>query len=177
MLSRVRLLATPWTAAYQAPPSMGFSRQEYWSGLPAPPQPRPPPVGPHPPPACPRVLILCSGAPRAGSPRSFRGCPRTGPSKPIHPSSVSWSERASRPPGRPGACSASRSPQRARLRFPRQREEDLGCALSRKVLPHRSSSGSLSHNSFNYSTIHLSGASPWPGCLGPVAGGGGLLRQ
>ena len=29
-LSRVRLLATPWTAAYQAPPSMGFSRQEYW---------------------------------------------------------------------------------------------------------------------------------------------------
>ena len=34
MLSRVRLLATPWTAAYQAPPSMGFSRQEYWSGVP-----------------------------------------------------------------------------------------------------------------------------------------------
>ena len=32
-LSRVRLFATPWTAAYQAPPSMGFSRQEYWSGL------------------------------------------------------------------------------------------------------------------------------------------------
>ena len=31
-LSRVRLLATPWTAAYQAPVSMGFSRQEYWSG-------------------------------------------------------------------------------------------------------------------------------------------------
>ena len=31
-LSRVRLCATPWTAAYQAPPSMGFSRQEYWSG-------------------------------------------------------------------------------------------------------------------------------------------------
>ena len=35
-LSRVRLLATPWTAAYQAPPSMGFSRQEYWSGSPLP---------------------------------------------------------------------------------------------------------------------------------------------
>ena len=35
-LSRVRLLVTPWTAAYQAPPSMGFSRQEYWSGLPLP---------------------------------------------------------------------------------------------------------------------------------------------
>ena len=32
-LSRVRLLATPWIAAYQAPPSMGFSRQEYWSGV------------------------------------------------------------------------------------------------------------------------------------------------
>ena len=35
-LSRVRLFATPWTAAYQTPPSMGFSRQEYWSGLPSP---------------------------------------------------------------------------------------------------------------------------------------------
>ena len=34
--SPVRLLATPWTAAYQAPPSMGFSRQEYWSGVPLP---------------------------------------------------------------------------------------------------------------------------------------------
>ena len=33
-LSRVRLLATPWTTAYQATPSMGFSRQEYWSGVP-----------------------------------------------------------------------------------------------------------------------------------------------
>ena len=33
-LSCVWLLATPWTAAYQAPPSMGFSRQEYWSGVP-----------------------------------------------------------------------------------------------------------------------------------------------
>ena len=32
-LSHVRLFATPWTVAYQAPPSMGFSRQEYWSGL------------------------------------------------------------------------------------------------------------------------------------------------
>ena len=35
-LSRVRLLATPWTAAYQAPPCMGFSRQKYWSGVPLP---------------------------------------------------------------------------------------------------------------------------------------------
>ena len=32
-LSRVRLFPTPWTTAYQAPPSMGFSRQEYWSGV------------------------------------------------------------------------------------------------------------------------------------------------
>ena len=36
LLSRVRLLATSWTAAYQAPPSMGFSRQEYWSRVPFP---------------------------------------------------------------------------------------------------------------------------------------------
>ena len=35
-LSHVRLFATPWTVAHQAPPSMGFSRQEYWSGLPFP---------------------------------------------------------------------------------------------------------------------------------------------
>ena len=35
-LSRVRLFVTPWTVAYQAPPSMGFSKQEYWSGLPFP---------------------------------------------------------------------------------------------------------------------------------------------
>ena len=35
-LSRVRLFATPWTVAYQASLSMGFSRQEYWSGLPFP---------------------------------------------------------------------------------------------------------------------------------------------
>ena len=34
--SRVQLCATPWTVAYQAPPTMGFSRQEYWSGLPLP---------------------------------------------------------------------------------------------------------------------------------------------
>ena len=35
-LSRARLVATPWTTAHQAPPSMGFSRQEYWRGLPLP---------------------------------------------------------------------------------------------------------------------------------------------
>ena len=34
--SRIQLLATPWTAAHQAPQSLGFSRQEYWSGLPFP---------------------------------------------------------------------------------------------------------------------------------------------
>ena len=36
-LSRVLLFVTPWTVAYQTPPSMEFSRQEYWSGLPFPP--------------------------------------------------------------------------------------------------------------------------------------------
>ena len=35
-LSRVRPFATPWTVAYQALPSMGFPRQEYWSGMPFP---------------------------------------------------------------------------------------------------------------------------------------------
>ena len=35
-LSRVRLFGTPWTVAHQAPPSTGFSRQEYWGGLPFP---------------------------------------------------------------------------------------------------------------------------------------------
>ena len=34
LLSHVLLFATPWTAAHQAPPSMGFSRQEYWNGVP-----------------------------------------------------------------------------------------------------------------------------------------------
>ena len=47
-LSRVQLFTTPWTAAYQAPTSMGFSRQEYWSGVPL---PSPPPrKHPHHPP-------------------------------------------------------------------------------------------------------------------------------
>ena len=50
-LSRVRLLVTPWTAAYQAPPSMEFSRQEYWSGVtsPSPSLPLLPPVSSSPP--------------------------------------------------------------------------------------------------------------------------------
>ena len=37
LLSRVQLFVTPWTVALQAPLSMGFSRQEYWNGLPCPP--------------------------------------------------------------------------------------------------------------------------------------------
>ena len=36
VIQSCQTLATPWTTAYQAPPSMGFSRQEYWSGLPLP---------------------------------------------------------------------------------------------------------------------------------------------
>jgi len=40
-LSCVQLLATPWTSAHQAPPPMGFSRQEYWSGVPLPSPPLP----------------------------------------------------------------------------------------------------------------------------------------
>ena len=36
LLSHVQLFSTPWTAAHQVPPSMGFSRQEYWSGVPLP---------------------------------------------------------------------------------------------------------------------------------------------
>ena len=36
LLSYVQLVGTPWTVAYQAPPSMGFPTQEYWSGLPFP---------------------------------------------------------------------------------------------------------------------------------------------
>ena len=44
-LSRVQLFATPWTVAYQDPPSMGFSKQEYWSGLPFPSPGDPPDPG------------------------------------------------------------------------------------------------------------------------------------
>ena len=43
--SRVRLFVTLWTVAHQAPLSMGFSRQEYWSGLPCPPPGDPPTQG------------------------------------------------------------------------------------------------------------------------------------
>ena len=57
-LSRVRLFATPWTVAHQAPLSMGFSRQEYWSGLPFPspgdlPNPEIKPRSPH----CRQILL------------------------------------------------------------------------------------------------------------------------
>ena len=45
LLSHVRLFAISWTVAHQAPPSMGFSRQEYWSGLPFP-SPDTPNLGP-----------------------------------------------------------------------------------------------------------------------------------
>ena len=44
-LSHVQLFATPWTVAHQAPLFMGFSRQEYWSGLPCPPPGDPPEPG------------------------------------------------------------------------------------------------------------------------------------
>ena len=50
--SRVRLYATLWTVAWQAPLSMGFSRQEYWSGLPCPPQGDLPDPGIEPEPMC-----------------------------------------------------------------------------------------------------------------------------
>ena len=49
-LSRVRLLATPWTAAYQAPLSMGFFRQQYWSGVPS--------LSPMPYTRCPEIIHL-----------------------------------------------------------------------------------------------------------------------
>ena len=57
-LSRVRLLATPWTAAYQAPPPMGFSRQEYWSGVPLP-----------------SPISLVAAAAAAAAAKSLQSCP------------------------------------------------------------------------------------------------------
>ena len=45
LLSRVLLFVTPWTTAHQAPPSMGFSRQDYWSGVPSPSFGQPPRPG------------------------------------------------------------------------------------------------------------------------------------
>ena len=66
-LSRVGLFVTPWTVSYQAPPSMGFSRQEYWSGLPFPSSGDLPNPG-----------IKC------GSPLSHQGSPR------VHDAKSQW---------------------------------------------------------------------------------------
>ena len=63
-LSRVQLLATPWTAAYQAPPPMGFSRQEYWRGSP----PVPSPIST---PEFPKASPLVSAAAQQSSHSSF----------------------------------------------------------------------------------------------------------
>ena len=60
-LSRVRLLATPWTAAYQAPLSMGFSRQEYWTGVPLP-----------------SPISLVAAAAAAAAAKSLQSCPTLG---------------------------------------------------------------------------------------------------
>ena len=68
LLSRVWLFATPWTIAYQDPQSMGFSRQEYWSGLPFPsPGDLPDPSLPH----CKQTLYHLS---HQGSPSLDRQC-------------------------------------------------------------------------------------------------------
>ena len=83
-LSRVRLFATPWTVAHQAPRSVGFSRQEYWNGLPFPSpgdlpdpgiEPRSPALQaaalPFEPPGKPngeRTISLTSGAGKTGQP-------------------------------------------------------------------------------------------------------------
>ena len=73
-LSRVRLFATPWTAAYQTPPPMGFSRQEYWSGV-----PWPSPI---------LYLVVCDKIPMPG--HLFEGNPvdegttRRGTDTPVH---------------------------------------------------------------------------------------------
>ena len=84
LLSRVPLFMTPWTVAYHAPPSMGFSRQEYWGGLPFPSlkdlpdpgiEPRSPALQaaalPFEPPGKPngeRTISLTSGAGKTGQP-------------------------------------------------------------------------------------------------------------
>ena len=59
LLSRVRLSATPWTVAYQAPQSMGFSRQEYWSGVPSPSP----------------ILASAAAAAAAAAAKSLQSCP------------------------------------------------------------------------------------------------------
>ena len=57
-LSHAGLLATPWTTAYQAPPSMGFSRQEYWTGVPLP-----------------SPISLVAAAAAAAAAKSLQSCP------------------------------------------------------------------------------------------------------
>ena len=70
-LSRVRLFATPWTVAHQAPLSMGFSRQEYWSGLPG------PPPGDLPDPGIEPVSPVAPALQADSLPLSRRGSPHT----------------------------------------------------------------------------------------------------
>ena len=69
LLSHVRLFATPWTVARQPPPSMGFSRQEYWSGLPF-----PSPGHLHDPGIEPRCLALQADALTSEPPGMVSGC-------------------------------------------------------------------------------------------------------
>ena len=71
-LSRVWLLATPWTVAYQAPPSMGFSRQEHWSGVPLPS------------PNLPLLDILSNGSARWGTILPQNSLPLKHPGKVTH---------------------------------------------------------------------------------------------
>ena len=71
-LSRVQLFETPWTAAYQAPLSIGFSRQEYWSGLPLP-----------------SLLGSTAAAAAAAATKSLQSCPTL------------WDPIDSNPPGSP----------------------------------------------------------------------------
>ena len=73
-LSRVRLFATPWTVAYQASPSMGFSRQECWSGLPFPPPGKLPNLGIEPGSSTLRADTLPSEPPR----KPFEGTKNSG---------------------------------------------------------------------------------------------------
>ena len=81
--SHVQPSATPWTAAYQAPPSMGFSRQEYWSGVPLPPFPSPTPrVYPNP---CP-LSRWCHPA-ISSSVVPFSSCPQSLPASGSFPMS------------------------------------------------------------------------------------------
>ena len=76
LLSRVRLFATPWTVAHQAPPSMGFSRQEYWSGLPFPSPGDLPDSGIKPGSPAFQAVALTSDPPGKPTGEAHRGSPR-----------------------------------------------------------------------------------------------------